>query len=159
MNYIAFPRFTSFLVCVCIYIYIYTHIHTYTCNAGDSRLIPGLGRSPEEGNGHPLQDSCLENSMDWEAWKPTVHGSEIVRHDWATNTFTFSRHICLCLWASLMAQRVKNPCAVHATQGMQVGFLGQEDRLEEGIANHSSILPWRIPWTEKPEGLQRVGCN
>ena len=40
--------------------------------------------------------------------------------------------------------------AVHATQGMQVGFLGQEDRLEEGIATHSSILAWEIPWTEEP---------
>ena len=36
--------------------------------------IPGLGRSPGEGNGHPLQYSCLENSMDKEAWQATVHG-------------------------------------------------------------------------------------
>ena len=38
------------------------------CSAGDSGSIPGLGRSPGEGNGNPLQYSCLENSMDWEAW-------------------------------------------------------------------------------------------
>ena len=37
-------------------------------NVGDSGLIPGLGRSPGEGNGNPLQYSCLENSMDGEAW-------------------------------------------------------------------------------------------
>ena len=37
------------------------------CNAGDWDSIPGLGRSPGEGNGHPLQHSCLENSMDGEA--------------------------------------------------------------------------------------------
>ena len=37
-------------------------------NAGDSGLIPGLGRSPGEGNGKPLQYSCLENPMDREAW-------------------------------------------------------------------------------------------
>ena len=36
----------------------------YACNAGDPGSIPGLGRSPEEGNGNPLQYSCLENSMD-----------------------------------------------------------------------------------------------
>jgi len=36
--------------------------------------IPGLGRSPGEGNGNPLQYPCLENSMDWEAWQATVHG-------------------------------------------------------------------------------------
>ena len=44
------------------------------CNAGDSGLIPGLGRSPGEGKGNPLQYSCLENSMDRGAWRVTVHG-------------------------------------------------------------------------------------
>ena len=44
------------------------------CNAGGPGLIPGLGRSPGEGNGNPLQYSCLENSMDRGAWRATVHG-------------------------------------------------------------------------------------
>ena len=44
------------------------------CNAGDLGSIPGLGRSPGEGNGNPLQYSCLENSMDRGAWRATVHG-------------------------------------------------------------------------------------
>ena len=44
------------------------------CNAGDSILIPGLGRSPEEGNGNPLKYSCQENPMDREAWRATVPG-------------------------------------------------------------------------------------
>ena len=46
-------------------------------NEGDARdagLIPGLERSPEVGNGTPLQHSCLENSMDRGAWHATVHG-------------------------------------------------------------------------------------
>ena len=43
------------------------------CNAGDLDLIPGLGRSPGEGNGNPLQYSCLENPMDRGAWQATVH--------------------------------------------------------------------------------------
>ena len=46
-------------------------------NSGDARdpgLIPGLGRSPGKRNGNPLQYSCLENSMDREAWWATVHG-------------------------------------------------------------------------------------
>ena len=43
-------------------------------NAGDPGLIPGLGRSPGEGNGTPLQYSCLENPMDGETWQATVHG-------------------------------------------------------------------------------------
>ena len=40
-----------------------------TCNVGDLGSIPGLGRSPGEGNGNPLQYSCLENSMDRGAWQ------------------------------------------------------------------------------------------
>ena len=44
------------------------------CNAGDLGSILGLGRSPGEGNGNPLQYSCLENSMDRGAWRATVHG-------------------------------------------------------------------------------------
>ena len=44
------------------------------CNAEDPSLIPGLGRSPGEGNGNPLQYSYLENSMDRGAWEATVHG-------------------------------------------------------------------------------------
>ena len=44
------------------------------CNAGDLGLIPGLGRPPGEGNGNPLQYSCLENPMDSGTWRATVHG-------------------------------------------------------------------------------------
>ena len=44
------------------------------CNAGDLQSIPRLGRSPGEGNGNPLQYSCLDNSMDRGAWWVTVHG-------------------------------------------------------------------------------------
>ena len=44
------------------------------CNAGDPGLIPGLGRSPGEGNGSPTQYSCLENPLDRGAWWATVHG-------------------------------------------------------------------------------------
>ena len=44
------------------------------CSAEDKGLISGLGRCPGEGNGYPLQDSCLENSMERGAWWGTVHG-------------------------------------------------------------------------------------
>ena len=44
------------------------------CNAGDLGLIPGSGISPGEGNGYPLQYSCLENSLDKGVWRDTVHG-------------------------------------------------------------------------------------
>ena len=57
-------------------------------------------------------------------------------------------------WASLMAQLVKNPPAVWETW---VQSLGWEDPQEKGMATHSSILAWRIPWTVQSMGLQRVG--
>ena len=44
------------------------------CNVGDPGSIPGLGRSPGEGNGNPLQYTCLENSMNERAWRAIVHG-------------------------------------------------------------------------------------
>ena len=44
-----------------------------TCNTGDASLIPGLGRSPGEENGNPLQYSCLENPMDRGGWRAKVH--------------------------------------------------------------------------------------
>ena len=47
-----------------------------TCNVGDLDSIPGLGRSPGEGNGNPLQYSCPENPMDGGAWWTIVHGSK-----------------------------------------------------------------------------------
>ena len=48
---------------------------------------------------------------------------------------------------------VKKPPAMQETQEMRVQFLGQEDPLEKEMATHSSILAWRIPWTEKPGGV------
>ena len=55
-----------------------------------------------------------------------------------------------------MAQRVKNPPAMLETQ---VRSLSQEDPLEKGMATHSSILAWRIPWMEGPGGLQSIGSQ
>ena len=54
------------------------------CNAGHPSLIPGSGRSPGEGNGNPLQCSCLENLMNRGAWQATVDGVTRVGHDLAT---------------------------------------------------------------------------
>ena len=56
----------------------------------------------------------------------------------------------------MVAQMVKNLPAIQETQ---VRFLGWEDPLEKEIASHSSILPWRIPWTEEPGGLQSMGLQ
>ena len=72
---------------MCVYVYIYIYIYMTNvcfpggsdgkesaCNAGNLGLIPGSGRSPREGNGNPLQYSCLENPKDRGAWQATVHG-------------------------------------------------------------------------------------
>ena len=57
---------------------------------------------------------------------------------------------------SLVAQLVKNLPAMRETW---IQSLGQEDPLEKEMATHSSILAWRIPWTEEPGGLQSTGCK
>ena len=54
---------------------------------------------------------------------------------------------------------VKNPPAIQELQETQVGSLGREDPLEEGIATHSGILAWTIPWTEEPDRLQSMGLQ
>ena len=72
----------------------------------------------------------------------------IVINNWIL-TFSFN-------YAFLVAQMVKNLPAVQETQ---VQFLSQEDPLEKGMATQSSILAWRIPWTEEPGGLQSTGSQ
>ena len=59
-------------------------------------------------------------------------------------------------WASLVTQMVKN---LPAMQETWVRSLGWEDPLEKGMATHSSIFAWRIPWTEEPGRLQSTSCK
>ena len=76
---------------------------------------------------------------------PHVHGAETsltLRGSWIT--------------PSLIAQLVNHLPAVQETW---VRFLGREDPLEKEMATHSSILAWRIPWTEEPGGLQSMGSQ
>ena len=56
----------------------------------------------------------------------------------------------------MVKKKKKNPPAMWE---MKVPSLGWEDALEEGMATHSSILAWEIPWTEEPGGLQSMGCK
>ena len=55
-----------------------------------------------------------------------------------------------------MAQRVKN---LPSMQETQVRSLGREDPLEKEMVTHSSILAWKVPWTEEPGGLQSIGSQ
>ena len=65
-----------------------SEVKASACNAGDLGSIPGSGRSPGEGNGNPLQYSCLENPMDGGAWWATVHGVAKSRTRLSDFTFT-----------------------------------------------------------------------
>ena len=73
------------------------------CNAGDPSSIPGLGWSPGEEQGYPLQDSGLENPMDC-----IIHGVTRVRHDWATFTFTSPNNFVRLVQLMCPILRMKN---------------------------------------------------
>ena len=62
-------------------------------NVGDLGSVPGSGRPPGEGNGNPLQYSCLGNPMDRGAWQATGDGAARVRHDLATKESSFKSQI------------------------------------------------------------------
>ena len=68
--------------------------------------------------------------------------------------YYLSAFLCKTAWASLVAQMVKNLPAMWKTS---VGYLGWEHPLGDEMATHSSILAWKIPWTEEPGGLQSIG--
>ena len=65
--------------------------------------------------------------------------------------------ICYAKGASLVVQMVKNLPAIQETQVLSLGQ--EDDPLEKGMATHSSILAWRIPWTVEPGGLQSMGSQ
>ena len=64
--------------------------------------------------------------------------------------------LCLTSGLPLWLRGIKNQPAMQETQ---VRSLGQEDPLEKGMATHSSILAWRIPWMQEPGGLQSIGLQ
>ena len=101
------------------------------CNAGDLISIPGLGRSPGEENGNPLQYSCLESSMDRGVWWVTVHmGSRRVRHDWVSNTFIFlgSMQGCLKSWCLGLRNPLRNPGNAYQVITLELSWIKWEWR-------------------------------
>ena len=100
-----------------------------------------------EGNGNPLQCSCLENPRDGGAWWLPSMGSHRVGHDWSDLAAVAAAVLCMGLPQCLSSKQ----CACSAQDtGEAVWSLGQENLLEEVMATHSSILAWKIPWTEEP---------
>ena len=113
---------------------------------GDLASIPGLGRSPGEGKGYPLQYYGLENSVDC-----------IARGVAKSRTRLSDFHFHIHIGTSLMAQTVKNLPAMRESWAQSLGL---EDPLEKRMATHSTILAWRIPRTEEPSGLlQSMGSQ
>ena len=80
-------------------------------NAGDSGSIPESRKSPGEGNGNPLQDSCLENPVDRGAWQATVH--RVAKSRTRLNDFTFSPKLPSHRGCHITLSRV--PCAIHTS--------------------------------------------
>ena len=72
------------------------------------------------------------------------------------NLFHLNFYISIFYWASLVAQMVKNPPAIWDTW---VRSLSWEDLLEKGMPTHSSIMTWKIPWTEEPGRIQSMGSS
>ena len=68
----------------------------------------------------------------------------------------FNNYLLIKEWASLVAQLLKNLPAVQETWVLSLGW---EDPLEKKMATHSSILAWKISWTEEPDGLQSMGSQ
>ena len=109
-----------------------------TCNARDLGLIPGLGRSPGEGIGYPLQYSGLENSTDC-----IVHGIAKSQTRLVTGIINISHH--------LLKHFETGGGSVPCIQGSLLLLS------EKAMAPHSSTLAWKIPWTEEPGRLQSMG--
>ena len=71
--------------------------------------------------------------------------------------FVWVKYICVCIYVGFLSgSAVKNQPEVQELQETQIQSLGWEDPLEEGMATQSSILAWRIPWTEEPSRLQSM---
>ena len=124
---------------------------TSVYNTGDLGSIPGLGRSPGEGNGNPLQDYCLENPMDRGAWRAMVCR---VAKSWTRLKQLSTQGMLISCFryslSSLVAQTVKHLSTMRETR---VRSLDWEDPLEKELAIHSRTIAWKIPWTEKPGRL------
>ena len=109
-----------------------------------------------------VAQSCLtlSDSMDCSPPGSSVNGIFQARVlEWGAITFSelgLVIHYSVLSRASLLAQRLKHLPAMRETG---VRSLGREDPLEKEMATHSSILAWRIPWTEKPGGLQSMGSQ
>ena len=130
----------STFTALCVYVFVYIHIYTLEKEMA-------------------TQYSCLENSMGRGDWWATAHG--VTQLDMTEQLSTHASIFTTVFYAYVYVNEgfldgsvVKN---LPAKQEMRVWFLGQEDSLKEKMATHSSILAWKIVWTEEPGRLQSMG--
>ena len=124
------------------------------CNAGDVGLIPGSRRSPGEGNGNPLQYSCLENPMDRGAWQATVHGvakSRTWLSDFTSLIFNFISEVLSCsfVWKVFFHLLICLILCVCICVLDILGFPGYSDGKESSCqCRRPRFNPWirQIPW-------------
>ena len=83
------------------------------------------------------------------------HGGKGINQEFGMNIYT----VPYIRWVSQVALVVKSPPASAGDIGDPVQYLDLEDPLQKGMATHSSILAWRIPWTEEPGGLGSMGLH
>ena len=94
-----------------------------------------------------------------EFFENSIKGTPIVLFPEVSDTSSsklFIKYVCMHMGFP-SGSAVKNLPAMQEPQGMWVRSLGQEDPLELEMATHSSILAWKLPWAEKPGGLQSMG--
>ena len=114
------------------------------CNAGDTDLIPELGRSPGEGNGNPLQYSCLGNTMNRQAWWAIVYGvvKESDTTEWLNNSINWEilpAALSNCLWGSSQSSAQFCPLSQSSPQSSH-GGLGWERYGNKMYKNDSGSL-------------------
>ena len=107
-----------------------------------------------EGNGNPLQYSCLENPIDGGAWWAAVYGvtqSDMIEVMQQEQQYQQQQRSEMGFPDGSVVENLP------ANQETRVQTFSQEDSLEKEMAVHSSILAWEIPWTEEPSMLQSTG--
>ena len=136
-----------------------SHSKESTCSARDTGLIPGLGKSPGEGNGCPLQYSCPENPMDRRDWLAIVIEMQKGGPARVANTFTLffffsSSMIRICSKPGLSRWRSGKESICQCRRQVDKNSIpGLERSPGKAMATYSSILALKIPWTEEPGGL------
>ena len=115
------------------------------CNTGDSGSILGPGRSPREGNGNPLQCSCLENSMDREAWQATVHGVA-KSQTWLSNSHTHTHthtHTHNDMMDKMLKYKVFGDASLRGGNDL-LTFMNKLESLNSAVSN-SILLTMLLP--------------